>query len=135
MGTVDKIVDSLLIMGTEKKNLASQRYNELSGWLRREVEQIKSLIAASPRNSSYVTAQEGASDCGAGRVSSSSTGSSVAQTSSISEASQSQPQRQKRRSPETRMVGVSSGESPEQKRSSYDFEEMAVAAGNVYHNV
>ena len=120
MGTVDKIVDSLLVMGTEKKNLASKRYNDFSGWLRGEINLIKALIDSSPRNSSYTTAQEGPVE----RVSISSESAAAAPTSS--EGSQ----RQKRRSPETRMVGASSGESPEQKRNSYELEEMAVAAGS-----
>ena len=124
MGTVDKIVDSLLVMGTEKKNLASKRYNEFSGWLKGEIDLIKALLDSSPRNSSYTTAQEGPAE----RESVSSESASAAPTSS--EGSQ----RNKRRSPETRMVGASSGESPEQKRSSYDLEEIAVAAGMYIEN-
>ena len=139
MGTVEKIVDNLVKMGAEKKNLASKRYNEISVWLKEEVSLIRALIEASPRNSSYSTAREGPADARETiSVDNNNSSSSSSSRNSNPRLKENDPtndasdqfQIQKRKSPETRQIGSSSGESPEQKRNSLDYEEMAVAAGN-----
>jgi len=142
MGTVEKIVDNLVKMGAEKKNLASKRYNEISVWLKEEVSLIRALIESSPRNSSYSTAREGPADAREtisvhnNNNNCSSNNPRLKENYPTNESSD-QFQRQKRKSPETRQIGSSSGESPEQKRNSLDYEEMAVAAGKnfLYFNL
>lgn len=152
MGTVENIVTNLAKMGQDKRAQASQRYNELSAWLTHEVSLISALIESSPRNSSFGTASEGkAGSKGKGKAkatttatakskadtdnkntaSSSSASATAASSKSDSnkDAEKEKFQRQKRKSPETRQTGTSQSESPDQKRTSLDYEELAVKAG------
>ena len=141
MGTVENIVTTLTKMGHDKRGQASQRYNELSAWLSHEISLIRSLVESSPRNSSYGTASEGksgGSSKGKGKMSikttsttensSKSTASSSSGNKSSKDTEKEKFQRQKRKSPETRQTGAYS-ESPDLKRNSLDYEELAVEAG------
>ena len=134
MGTVENIVTNLVKMGQDKRSQASQRYNDLSAWLSHEVSLIRALIETSPRNSSYGTASEGNS-VGKGKSTShntankDSTASSSSDKNDSKDADKEKSQRLKRKSPETRQTGTAFSESPDLKRNSLDYEELAVEAG------
>ena len=132
MGTVEKIVDNLAKMGQDKRAQASQRYNELSTWLSHEVRLIKSLIESNTRESSFATASEGHDAVESVDAESSSSIKANSRSGVVvgsANKDKDKLQRQKRKSPETRQTGTSSSESPDQKRNSLDYEELAVAAG------
>ena len=138
MGTVENIVTNLVKMGQDKRSQASQRYNDLSAWLTHEVSLIRALIETSPRNSSYGTASEGNSigkENGKGKSTSHNatsknfTASSSSDKNDSKDADKEKSQRLKRKSPETRQTGTALSESPDLKRNSLDYEELAVEAG------
>ena len=110
MGTIDKIVDNLVSMGEEKKTLATVRFNDFSQWLSHEFSLIRELISQeSPRQSSDSI-----------KVVENSLSAPIPSLSPEAD-------RQKRKLPETGLQG--SGASPDLKRNSFDFEDLAVAAG------
>ena len=121
MGTVEKIVDTLSKMGQDKRNMASARYMELSSWLKHEMSLIRTLIEASPSISNSSSSGQGGNPVDDMII-------DDTLRPSMSVNGSPEDKRQKRKSPETRQIGTSSGESPDQKRSSLDYEELAIAA-------
>jgi hypothetical protein len=111
MGTVEKIVDALVKMGSDKKTLAEVRYNEHSRWLNHEFSLIRDLIQQNPTDPASKTRQS----------------SSSTRAASSSENSKAKSNSNKRKSPETAIGDF--GSSPEMKRGFVDYAELATQAG------
>ena len=121
MGTVQKIVDSLLKLSDDKKSNLTSRYQEHSLWLGNELSLIRELIHQDPRGSNSGNANNN---------STAASSSSKSQTS-VSEGNEENFSRQKRKSPETALIpSQEEKQSPEQKKfSSSDPESAYQSAG------
>jgi hypothetical protein len=113
MGTVEKIVESLMKISDDKKSQLTARYTEHSSWMNSELALIRELIKQSPRDD-HKSNDENVSP-------------PSAETRSSSERSDEESAiRNKRKSPDM----VISGFSPDLKRTStQDYEELATSAG------
>jgi len=162
MGTVEKICDVMLKMGTEKKTMATSRYEDHSAWLLHEFSLIRQLIERSPKGStkpsfpkvtkqqqqqtfavensmtSSVSTSENHAKSSSGATSSSSSSSAapaspepapVAVAADVPQMSVTSVQNkgQKRKSPEIAIGSIRN--SPDTKRNSVDYAELAEAAG------
>ena len=121
MGTVQKIVESLIRVSDDKKGQLSSRYSEHSAWMKSEFDVIRQLIKKNPRDN-HKTNDENIPPVHA-QVSNSSSNRSSSESNEEENAI-----RLKRKSPEMGVVG--SRNSPDLKRNStQDYEELATSAG------
>lgn len=148
MGTISKIVESLIAQRDDKIVKLNTRFDEHSSWLAKELEQVRQLVNQNPRDNlkSKGVITTTASSSSSSTVVRSEPPSAPANDelalppvpvviskessteSSISESSAANIKRQKRKSPETALV-KDIGASPELKRTSIDFEHLAISAG------
>lgn len=121
MGTVQKIVESLIRVSDDKKGQLSARCSEHSAWMKGELDVIRQLIKKNPRD------DHKANDENVDPVHSQVLNSSSNRSSSESN-DEDNAMRLKRKSPEIDVIG--SRNSPDLKRNStQDYEELATSAG------
>lgn len=121
MGTVQKIVESLIRISDDKKGQLTNRYTEHSAWMRSELDIIRQLIKKNPRDD-HKANDENIPPVQPNFLSSSSNRSSSEKNEEES------AMRVKRKSPEADILG--SRNSPDLKRNSnQDHDELATSAG------
>eukprot|EP01036_Dinobryon_divergens_P048076 gene48076-64510_t len=120
MGTIDKIVEALQRITEDKKNQVTDRYIEHSSWLSKEFLQLRQLIQQDSSSNQTDPQNEEEDDTNEIEF------EEIPPTESVSDDTDNKT-RQKRKSPETCLDGIRT--SPDSKRSSADYDELASAAG------
>ena len=121
MGTVSRIVESLLKLSDDKKNVLTKRYDEHKSWMTNELSLIREMINKSPGTNANATMEDDkmSTNVVSGRTSEESADSSSSAGSGIGN--------KKRKTPEVSVT--STRHSPDLKRNSVDYEELAHAVG------
>jgi len=127
MGTVEKIVDAMLKMSNDKKELASKRFEEHSAWLSHEFSLIRELIQKKRKSSNPSIGVVSAAIKTTQAVQSKCPVATKSVTAPSSGAVIATNKGSKRKSPDIAIGSIRS--SPDTKRGSVDYAELAVAAG------
>ena len=122
MGTVSRIVESLLKLSDDKKVLLTKRYDDHKSWMTNELSLIREMIKKSPGTVTNASMEDDkmSTNVGSGRTSEESVDSS-------SSSAGSGLGNKKRKTPEISIT--STRHSPDLKRTSVDYEELALAVG------
>jgi hypothetical protein len=122
MGTIQKIVDSLIKTSNDKKENLSGRYRDHSQWLGNELELIRKLINQNPRDKFSFSGSKNITNSNNLRTSSSSKINNEVEI--ISKNTNTDTSRQKRKSSESKTKDQVRDDlcSPEAKRSSIDIQ-------------
>ena len=121
MGTVSRIVESLLKLSDDKKVLLTKRYDDHKSWMTNELSLIREMIKKSHGTVGNASMEDDkmSTNVGSGRTSEESADSSSSGGSSLGN--------KKRKTPEISVT--STRHSPDLKRTSVDYEELALAVG------